>query len=361
MSHSESATEQAASAPPANTEDSVAPISDESDLEVDEDIDDEGDNSSINTPSTASLSESIREYRRLHGRTYTQKVEYWAPNDEKQNDALDFNHYWMTDLLDGELALAPIGDTPHAVLDLGTGTGIWAIDFADEYPSADVIGVDISPIQPEWVPSNCKFQIDDFEQTWTWPLDHFDLIHGRNLESCISDVPKFFEQAFAHTRPNGWIEIKEFDPELRSQSKELTDDHIFRKWYTNLVTAASRLGKEPEATRNGVITNAMIQAGYVDVVERKWKIPVGGWSADPKLKHLGQCTLEFIDQSLEGFGLFLLKEVMGFTYEEVIVMASKVRAAMRDRKNQTYYYLHIFYARKPETPGQDSPGSSVAA
>ncbi|KAK2047226.1 hypothetical protein LZ31DRAFT_611000 [Colletotrichum somersetense] len=211
--------------------------------------------------------------------------------------------------------------------------------FADEHPSADVIGVDISPIQPEWVPSNCKFQIDDFEQEWTWPVDHFELIHARNLEGCISDVPKFFEQAFAHTRPNGWIEIKEMDIEFRSQSKELPGDHIFRRWYTSLIAAATRLDKEAEAARSGAITRAMAQAGYVDIIEKKWRIPIGGWSADPKLKHIGQCTLEFLDQSLEGFGLFLLKEVMGFTYEEVVVIMSEVRAAMRDRTNQTYYYL----------------------
>lgn len=39
--------------------------------------------------STVSLSESISEYRRLHGRTYTQKTEYWGPNDEKQNEGLE--------------------------------------------------------------------------------------------------------------------------------------------------------------------------------------------------------------------------------------------------------------------------------
>lgn len=36
---------------------------------------------------------------------------------------------------------------PFRVLDLGTGTGIWAIDFGDMYPSAEVLGIDISPIQ----------------------------------------------------------------------------------------------------------------------------------------------------------------------------------------------------------------------
>lgn len=29
--------------------------------------------------------------------------------------------------------------------------GIWAIDFADQFPSADVLGVDVAPIQPDWL------------------------------------------------------------------------------------------------------------------------------------------------------------------------------------------------------------------
>ena len=46
-------------------------------------------------------------------------------------------------LLDGQLHKAPIGDTPHRILDVGTGTGIWAIDMADMYPMAEVLGNDL--------------------------------------------------------------------------------------------------------------------------------------------------------------------------------------------------------------------------
>lgn len=69
-----------------------------------------------------------------------------------------------------KLFLSPLGNTPQIqnVLDLGTGTGIWAIDFADQHPSANVLGVDLSPIQPSWIPPKLKFEIDDYEQTWTW-------------------------------------------------------------------------------------------------------------------------------------------------------------------------------------------------
>ena len=34
----------------------------------------------------------------------------------------------------------------------------WAIEFAEEHPSALVLGVDLSPIQPPHVPVNCSFK-----------------------------------------------------------------------------------------------------------------------------------------------------------------------------------------------------------
>jgi len=50
----------------------------------------------------------------------------------------------------GKLFLAPLGPKPGRILDIGTGTGIWAIDVGDEYPNAEIIGTDLSPTQPSW-------------------------------------------------------------------------------------------------------------------------------------------------------------------------------------------------------------------
>ena len=79
------------------------------------------------------------------------------------------SHELLLKIHDGALHQAPIGKSPQRILDIGTGTGIWAIDAADRYPSALVTGTDLSPIQPSWVPPNCKFEIDDAEREWTHP------------------------------------------------------------------------------------------------------------------------------------------------------------------------------------------------
>ena len=67
---------------------------------------------------------------------------------------MDINHHLFLLTLNGALHLAPITPYPNRILDLGTGTGIWAIDMGDHYPSASVIGNDLSPIQPSYVPPN---------------------------------------------------------------------------------------------------------------------------------------------------------------------------------------------------------------
>jgi cyclopropane fatty-acyl-phospholipid synthase-like methyltransferase len=52
-------------------------------------------------------------------------------------------------------------DNPQRILDVGTGIGILANDAADGYPSSQVIGIDLSPIQPGLVPPNVQFYVED--------------------------------------------------------------------------------------------------------------------------------------------------------------------------------------------------------
>jgi ubiquinone/menaquinone biosynthesis C-methylase UbiE len=118
-------------------------------------------------------------------------------------------HHLFGILLGGRLHLAPL-DNPQRILDIGTGTGIWALDIAAEFPSAEVIGTDLSPIQPLWVLPNVQFIVEDAESEWVYAENSFDYIHSRCMMGSIKDWDKLLEQAFFCLRPGGYIESAEF-------------------------------------------------------------------------------------------------------------------------------------------------------
>lgn len=86
------------------------------------------DNDSL-ASETTSVHSSIYRYRYENGRRYHayKDGEYWGPNDERAQDHLDIAHNLWLKTLDGKLALAPLPPKVGRVLDVGCGTGIWAM------------------------------------------------------------------------------------------------------------------------------------------------------------------------------------------------------------------------------------------
>ncbi|CRK08675.1 hypothetical protein BN1723_008999 [Verticillium longisporum] len=302
--------------------------------------------------STASLRSSILEYRNINGRHFqsSKTTDYWAPTDEKHIEGFDLAHQYMLLLMDNKLYNAPIGNNPQRILDIGTGTGIWAIDMADEFPSAEVLGTDISAVQPSWLPPNCKFEIDDAQLDWTFPVNHFSYIHARHLYGGIDDWPKLYRQAFTHCAPGGWFENVEIELTTRTENPRYTlgPGHVFTQWRDLFFAAGDKIGRTFRIAENNRMERDMRDAGFVDIVTHQWKVPIGGWASDPKLKKVGLFNGLFIDQSIDGFVVFPIGEILGWSFDEVTVLVANMRAALRDPKALPYYNLHMVYGRKPD-------------
>ena len=88
--------------------------------------------------------------RRAGGREFAHGVPYLFPSDLGEAQRLDFQHYMLRYTLKGNYA-APL-KAPRDILDIGCGTGRWAMEMAQQFPGASVTGVDIAPPAVRWRP-----------------------------------------------------------------------------------------------------------------------------------------------------------------------------------------------------------------
>lgn len=323
--------------------------------QVTEDLDPQDDGDSTlgdDSGSTASITSTILQYRTIHGRTYHSErgnAQYWGSNDERQNESMDINHHVLTLCLGGKLYLAPLSKDIKKVLDIGTGTGIWAIDFADEFPNTTIIGTDISPIQPSWIPPNLEFQIDDCTQEWTFPVDSVDYVHMRWLVGSIVDWTALFKQAYNCLKPGGYIESYEAMPKMESDDGTVHEKSAMNQWGKFFAEGGRKIGRTFTVVNDGVQRKAMEEAGFVDIEEWNFKAPIGSWPQDARLKEIGTYAQATLEQDIEGYVLFLASVVQDWSKEELDVYIAQLRRELRSGKLHPYYKQKVVWGRKPAT------------
>lgn len=280
-------------------------------------------------------------------------------SDSKQLDRNDLQHCKLTLLLENKLFIAPIGDNPQNILDLGTGSGIWAMDVADTYPSASVLGVDLAPTQPSMVPPNVHFevtsspfspssikpgqkltqahQIDDIEKDWLYPRDHFDFIHGRELIMAIRDWPRLVRQAYNHLRPGGYLQLCGSYPAFQSDDGTLPEDSAYIAMGQIFFDMSEKVGASGREPRNW--KQYLEEAGYEDVVERVYKVPTNPWPKDPRLKKVGAFELEHFREGISNVFARGYTEVLGGDPVYFQVLLAKARQEVSNRAMHSWVPL----------------------
>ncbi|KAI1257796.1 hypothetical protein MGN70_000840 [Eutypa lata] len=300
--------------------------------------------SDISSISTSLKSSNIN-FHYEHGRRYqAANGMYHLPNDIQEMDRLELQHLIWVEILGGRHYLAPLDqiNLTHA-LDVGTGTGNWAIDFANLHPNVKVLGTDLSPIQPDYVPTNCDFIIDDATQDWSFH-QRFDYIHTRTLTMGMPDWDKFVDQAYKHLQPGGILELQEIHFPLEDVDGSVKEGSALWTWGRKITAACATLGID---ARSSLKHNERLRnRGFIEVNDVNLPCPLGPWAKGQRQKRLGWMARKDLYDGIDGISkkLFLM---MGDTPEEVDDFNEKCKDELMDPAIHICMPLDIIWGQRP--------------
>ncbi|OHW96600.1 methyltransferase domain-containing protein [Colletotrichum incanum] len=265
-------------------------------------------------------------------------------DDITEQFRLDIQHLLWLATWDGRLCMCPKKDGAARVLDVGTGTGVWAMAYADEHPEAIVTGVDISPIQPQVVAPNCFFEIYNVESEWPWRIPH-DFIFMRHMNTAFASWSETIEKAFRNLAPGGYIELQDNTFPIMSYEGSMPPNSAIARWSTMLMDSTRLLGRPCDAPSQ--FKQLLEDAGFEGVVEIKRVWPIGQWAAGRRHFMTGSLCHDTSIAGLEPSTLRLFTSVFGWSVEETKDFCREVEAEIRSQRYHAYFNVYCVYGMKP--------------
>ncbi|ORX97955.1 S-adenosyl-L-methionine-dependent methyltransferase [Clohesyomyces aquaticus] len=237
--------------------------------------DSESSTSVDSIPSYQYIQEADVEQVHENGRVYGNN-DYFLPCDQSEQDRLSWQHEVFVHTLKGKLTTTRITPSTKRILDLGTGPGHWAIAISQQYPHAEVVGLDLTTWDIETTEAvkghnRVTWEINDLD-VWGSPkeglkprFDHqnalldpagikpvkpsptskgketvssasnppfnpsvlesepqpgwdigepYDFIHLRDLKGAFTYWEDVYPEIYRNLSPGGWVEVADYEVRL---------------------------------------------------------------------------------------------------------------------------------------------------
>ncbi|RDA90001.1 hypothetical protein CP533_1482 [Ophiocordyceps camponoti-saundersi (nom. inval.)] len=234
----------------------------------------------------------------------------------------------------------------------------------DETEQSRFHGMDLSPIQPDWVPENVEFFVDDFEDDrgWGYAADSFDYIHVRHTTHSIKNRPQLWKRIYEHLKPGGYVEVQEFQYVASCDDASCDGPYAWRDFLRYLEAGLGALGSDLNGIRH--VEPELLAAGFGDVSSRDVRCPLGPWPEGRRARERGRALRDAMSLGLVGLARRPLRDGLGWSAVQIEMFLVDVRKDLvREAEDgrplfHSYFPFRVVFARKP-VPGEAGVGSPV--
>ncbi|KAE8336952.1 hypothetical protein BDV24DRAFT_140858 [Aspergillus arachidicola] len=271
---------------------------------------------------------------------------FFEPVDGEEAERLELQHQIFNKVFDNRLIFPPI-PRPQKILDCGYGTGSWAIEAAEQHPKCKVIGLDIYPyMNPDDIPDNLCLQVDDLNRPFTFPPNHFDLVHSRLLATGINRDrwPSYIRDIKRVLKPGGWVQLVEIYFNVQSDNGSITEQHALRQWSTQLMGSLEEVKDLRVGTR---LRNLLTAAGLTEVDARMIPLPLSAWSNDPRMRDIGATNRDNVKKLLPALGLYPFTQRLRMPPQQFAELIARAQQEADTHNLKAYFPLYVCIGRKP--------------
>ena len=222
------------------------------------------------------------------------------------------------------------------MLDIGCGTGAWALAIGKERPTTHVIAMDLTP--PDVIPPpNVTILKMDAEKEWKF-TQSFGFIHGRMLTSGIHDWPALLSRCWDHLEPGGWLELLDVCHPFRAEDPAVDEaSSDFIKWGLIAERCWAMNGLDYRVTTKHV--ERLRALGFTDIREEERRWPMGAWSESEQERRIGELTLSNFRTFLAKAGVMVISQDPGIKELEVQDLVANAQRDLIENCCTKRFYL----------------------
>ena len=240
---------------------------------------------------------------------------------------------------------APL-NSPSRIVDVGCGTGIQSCEFGVTFPSAQIYGVDLSPVPTRCKPRNVDFVEGDIRQLVgtgeCFSAGSTDYVFSRLLILGMTDWQGYLNDVASLLQSGGWAEMQEYDLDWYLHGSLCSTSW---SWLSAIRKQAAHKGWDYSCGSN--IKTYMERAGLVDVQQTVYRVPMGPWLATetPETRRIGEHAAKEYGM-LYHHGIPKILHGAGYEKEEIEAFQAESKQCLKGEEGKELHFF-VTIGRKP--------------